>query len=238
VREAHSFEVATDNGLLVAATATQESHDHQRLLPLVEAAAKNEPQGVLAVEGDSGYYRGETVAALERAGLETCIPDSNTAGDLHRGLPIGTTQNRTRGKVPFTYDPEEDAYHCPEGNRLTRTQHRRAYGPHVTVYRAEEPCTGCPQRSDCLSRANAQHRTLKVGDDHELLAAARQRFAEPAHQDRYRHRGEQVETVFGFLRATLGFTRWWLRGADKVAAEAKLFKTAYQFRKVHKAWAG
>lgn len=238
VREGHSFEVAADNGLLVAAEATQEPHDHERLLPLVEAAAQNEPNGVQAVDGDCGYYRGETVAALRRAGIDTCIPDSSTAGDLHRGLPIGTTQNRTRGKVPFTYDAAEDAYHCPEGNRLSRTQRRRAYGQNVTVYRAEQPCTDCVQRSDCLTKANAQHRTLKVGDDHELLAAARQRFAEPAHQERYRHRAEQVETIFGFLRGTLGFTRWWLRGAEKVAAEAKLFKTAYQFRKVHKAWAG
>jgi hypothetical protein len=238
VREGYSFEVATDNGLLVAANSTQEPHDHLRLLPLVEDAAKNEPHGVVqAVDADSGYYRGETVAALLQARIDTCIPDSNTAGDLHRGLPIGTTQNRTRGKVPFTYETEVDAYHCPEGNRLTRTQRRRAYGQNVTVYRAEEPCTDCPQRSDCLTKANARHRTLKVGDDHEQLEAARQRFAEPAHQDRYHHRGEQVETVFGFLRATLGFTRWWLRGAEKIAAEAALLKTAYQFRKIHKAWA-
>jgi len=237
VRESHSFEVATDNGLLVAANATQEPLDHERLLPLVEAAAANEPQGIQAVDADSGYYRGDTVAALERAGIDTCIPDSSTAGDLHRGLPIGTTQNRTRGKVPFTYDETADTYHCPEGNRLTRTQRRRSAGQDVTVYRAEQPCTDCPQQSDCLTQANAQHRTLKVGVDHELLEAARQRFAEPAHQDRYHHRGERVETVFGVLRATLGFNRWWLRGKDKVAAEAKLFKTAYQFRKIHKAWA-
>lgn len=236
-RECHSFEVAVDHGLLVAAGASQEPHDQVRLAPLVEAARQHEPHGVVAVDGDSGYYTGETVAALLRAGGDTCIPDSNTAGDLHRGQAIGTTRDRGRGTVAFTYDPEADAYHCPEGNTLARTQHRHHGGQEVSVYRAQAPCGACPQRSACLTQENAKHRTLKVGDDQALLEAARQRFSEPDHQDRYRHRGEKVETVFGFLRGTLGFTRWLLRGKEKVEGEAKLFQAAYQFRKVHRAWA-
>lgn len=237
-REGHSFEIATDNGLLVAAQASQEPNDNARLQPLVDAARKQEPGGITAVDGDSGYYSGATVAALLREGIDTCIPDSSTAGDLHRGRRIGTTQDRTRGKVPFTYDPVADAYHCPEGNTLVRTQHRRQAGQGLTVYRAEAPCVECPQRADCLTKKNAKHRTLKVGDDHEVLEAARQRFQEAEHQERYHHRGEKVETVFGFIRGALGFTRWFLRGKTKVECEAKLFKTAYQMRKVHVAWAG
>ena len=108
----------------------------------------------------------------------------------------------------------------------------------MTVYRAQGSCVECPQRSDCLTQDNAKHRTLKLADNHEVLDAARRRFGEAEHQDRYHHRGEKVETVFGFLRGTLGFTRWVLRGAKKVESEAKLFKAAYQFRKVHRAWAG
>ena len=237
-RECHSFEVAVDNGLLVVGQSSQEANDNVRLGPLVEAARKHEPDGVKAVDGDSGYYSGEVVAGLLREGIDTCIPDSNTAGDLHRGQPIGTIQNRTRGTVPFTYDAVADAYHCPEGNVLVRIQHRHQDGQQVTVYRAQEPCVECPRRTDCLRQENAQYRTLKVADDHELLEAARQRFGAPEHQDRYHHRGEKVETVFGFLRGTLGYLRWLLRGAKKVECEAKLFTAAFQFRMVHRAWAG
>ena len=237
-RESHSFEVATDNGLLVAARSSQAANDNDCLGPLVDAAREHEPAGITAVDADCGYYTGAGVAALLREGVDTCIPDSHTTADLHQGQPIGTTRARSRGKVPLTYDPAADAYHCPEGNTLVRTQHRWDQAQYVTVYRAQEPCGECPQRADCLTQENAQHRTLKVADDHALLEAARQRFNEPAHQARYHHRGEQVETVFGFLRGTLGFTRWLLRGAKKVECEAKLFKTAYQLRKVHRAWAG
>jgi transposase len=236
-RECHSFEIATDNGLLVAARASQQPHDNACLGPLVEVARQHEPLGVVAVDADCGYYTGETVATLIREGIDTCIPDSNIAGDLHRGRPIGTTRDRRRGTVAFTYDPQADAYHCPEGNTLARTQHRHQNGQNLTVYRAQEPCDECPLRCDCLTEENAKRRTLKVGDDQALLDAARLRFGEPEHRDRYRHRGEKVETVFGVLRGTLGFTGWVLRGKKKVECEAKLFKAAYQFRKVHRAWA-
>ena len=238
LRESHSFEVAADNGLLVAADATQEPNDQRRLEALVAAAQEHEPEGVKAVDADSGYYSGEAMIPLLRAGIDTCIPDSSTAADVHQGQPVGTTQNRSRGTVPFSYDPEADLYRCPEGNELVRDCRRRAAGQQVTVYRAVQPCTECPRRAECLTQKNAQFRNLSVPAEQELLQAARDRFAEPAHRDRYHHRGEQVETVFGFLKGTLGFNRWWLRGKEKVAAEAKLFKTAYQFRKVRKAWTG
>lgn len=238
LRESHSFEVAADNGLLVAAEATQEPSDQRRLEALVAAAQEHEPEGVQAVDADSGYYSGEALIPLLRAGIDTCIPDSSTAADVHQGQPVGTTQNRSRGTVPFTYDAEADLYRCPEGNELVRDCRRRAAGQQVTVYRAVQPCTDCPRRAECLTQKNAQFRNLSVPAEQELLQAARDRFDDPAHRKRYHHRGEQVETVFGFLKGTLGFNRWWLRGKEKVAVEAKFFKAAYQFRKVHKAWAG
>ena len=79
----------------------------------------------------------------------------------------------------------------------------------------------------------AKRRTLKVGEDHVILEEARQRFADPEHVERYHHRGEAVETVFAFLRGALGYTRWTLRGDERVSCESRLFKLAYQVRKVH-----
>jgi hypothetical protein len=239
VRECHSFEVAVDReaGLLVVGQTTQEGTDNERLEPLVTAAQANEPAGVRAVDGDSGLYQGDALGRLLAAGIDTCVPDSNTACDLHRGLPIGTTRAKSQGAVPFTYVVESDRYVCPEGNELRRRQQRQRHGQCVTVYRAAASCRGCVQAGACLRQGRAKYRTLNVGRYAALLEAARQRFAEASHQARYRHRGEVVETVFGFLRATLGYWRWWLRGREGVACEGRLFKVAYQVRKVHAAWA-
>ena len=76
-----------------------------------------------------------------------------------------------------------------------------------------------------------------MGRYQAVLEAARQRFDEPAHQERYRHRGEVVETVFGFLRGTLGYPRWLLRGIGRVKQEARLMAVGYQLRKLHGTWA-
>jgi hypothetical protein len=237
IKECHSFEVGVDNELLVAGESTQVGQDNRRLEALVEAAMEQEPDGITAVDADSGYYSGESVGQLLEAGLDTCIPDSNVARDLHTGRKAGTTRDSVRGNVPMTYDSEADCYRCPEGNALVQIGHRRDGGQFITIYRAREDCRCCRLASECLTQPKAKHKTLKVADRSEILEAARQRFSDPEHIARYRRRGPAVETVFAYMRAVLGYTRWLLRGKERVAAEATLFKVAYQARKVHLRWA-
>lgn len=235
VRECYSWEVAVDQGLLVAGEVTAENADNARLEPLVAAAHQHEPEGVTAVEADSGYYAGDPVGRLLEAGLDLCIPDPHLAADLHRGLPPGSTRARSRGTVTFEYDAAAGVYRCPEGNTLVPGPQRQVKGQQVTLYRAQASCGACPQAAQCLTYPGAQHRTLAVGQYAALLEQARKRFEEAEHRERYRHRGEAVETVFGFLRGTLGYTRWMLRGEKKVKCEGKLLQLAYQLRKVQRA---
>jgi transposase len=237
IRMCHSYEAATDNGLLVVGQTSQASTDNDRLEPILAAAERHEPEGVKKATADSGFYAGDAVGRQIRRGVDTCIPDSNTAADLHRGEPIGTRRAKTQGSVAFVYEEAADLFRCPEGNELRRLQEREHGGQQVTVYRAKQPCVGCPRAGECLTQKNAKHRTVKVGAYEAELEAARQRFAEPSHQERYRHRGEQIETVFGVFRGTLGYTRFLLRGEEGVAREGQLFTLAYQLRKLHGAWA-
>ncbi|MGV3723158.1 MAG: transposase [Actinomycetota bacterium] len=129
----HSWEVATDAELLVASAATQSGNDNARLLPLLTAAQDHELHGVTAVTADSGYYAGDTIGKLWREGLDLCIPDSNTAGDLHRQQPAGTIRAKSQGRVPFEYDAEADLFRCPEGNQLTFHQQRDRAGQTVKI---------------------------------------------------------------------------------------------------------
>ena len=236
VRECHSYEVVVDNRQIVVGQTTSEGSDNARLLPLVEAAQAQEPGGIVAVDADSGYYSGDGVAKLLLAGIDTCIPDSNTAADLHRGQPIGTLLASTRGSVPLVYDVLADVFRCPQDNVLAPVQWKQSGGQRVHYYRAQHECPGCPLAGSCLSQPKAKHRTLAVSEHHEILQSARQRFADPEHVQRYHRRADAVETVFGFLRSVLGYTRWMLRGDDRVACEGRLFKVAYQMRKVHRKW--
>jgi transposase len=206
VRECHSLEVVVDreDGLLVVGQTTQEGSDNERLEPLIAAAQEHEPNGVVAADADSGYYGGDPIGRLIEDGVDLCVPDSNTAADLHRGRPVGTTRSRGQEWVELTYEAEADQYRCEANNVLRRTQQREHGGQEVTVYRAAQECGECPRKEECLRQPGAKHRTVKVGKYQALLEADRQRFNEPEHRERYRHRGEVVETVFGFVRGCWG----------------------------------
>lgn len=234
LQEGHSLEVAVDegSGLLVVGQTTQCPHDNQRLEPLVAAAEAQEPGGIQAVTGDSGYYGGDAVGRLLERGIDVCVPDSHTVRDVRRGQPVGTTRALSQGTVAFEYDAEADLYRCPEGNELRWREQRRERGQLRVVYRAVRPCTGCPRAGECLTRPGAQYRPVRRGQYGEQLEAARQRFNEPEQQRRYRQRAPQVEGVFGYLRGALGFNRWLLRGKAGVAAEGKLMVLGYQLRKL------
>ena len=235
VRECHSYEVAVDNGLLVAGQTCNSNVDNPRLVPLLQAAQKQEPDGVSALDADSGYYSGDSIAELIAEGIDVCIPDPHTACDLHRGHPIGTTRQSTAGSVEMTYDEQANHYTCPQENVLVYQKTVQKRGQQMRVYQAQKPCTVCPLRAACGSRA--KYRTLSVGIHRDTLKAHLQRFSEPEHVQRYRQRGHAVETVFGCLRAILGYARFLLRGKERVASEARLFTAALQIRKIHPCWA-
>ena len=233
VRECHSFEIAMDNGLLVAGQTSQSAVDNPRLTPLIEAAQKQEPEGIVAIDADSGYYSGDTIAQLIEKGIDVCIPTPHTACDLHRGQPVGTTRTNTVGAVVFTYNKETDQYTCPEGNVLRYRTTSTNKGQQLRLYTAENSCKDCPLRASCGNRPTRTYRNLSVGVHHEVLHANQQRFAQKEHIQRYHQRGHAIETTFGFLRGVLGYVRWMLRGAKRIAAEAHLFTAALQIRKIH-----
>ena len=50
---------------------------------------------------------------------------------------------------------------------------------------------------------------------------------------RYRKRKQTVEPVFGIIKSAMGFTRFHLRGRQKVAIEWLLIALAYNCRRLH-----
>jgi transposase len=243
IHECHSLEVAIDRdcGLLVGDGVTQIGNDNERLVHLVESAKMNEPESVKAVDGDSGYFSGTGLLSLIECGIDTCIPDSITACELHRGMRIGTLVKKR--SVALEYDAANDVYHCPEGNELTKRASRGRDDCREDRYRSVRGCKGCVRYGECIVRADgkpakATHKWIGVRQCQAVLAASIKRFDESEHRERYNMRASFVETVHAFIRGVLGYDRWLLRGSDKVKHEGKLMTTAYQFRKLHLSWVG
>jgi transposase len=233
----YSLEVASEEGLLVHAETIQQSSDTGRLPAVVDTVDQNGPCPVTEVIADSGYYRSADILALQDGGYEVVVPDASTACDLKRGDPIGTASGKAGTQIAFTGVPGRDAFVCPQGNVLTLTKRWSKDGLQLAQYRASRSCTECPLAKNCLRQSNAQRRTIRISEHRGRLDPYLASFAEPDVQERYHQRGPCVETVFAVLRRTLGFDRWHVRGALRVAAEAKLLASAYQLRKLHTRWA-
>jgi hypothetical protein len=235
VQACHSYEVAVDNGSIVVGQTTQSPTDNCRLVPIVEAAKPNEPEGIASVTADSGYFRGEHVCALEGRGIATCIPDSQTAHDLHTGSPIGTQRARMIGSVPISFVSSTDTFECPEGNVLKFNRLWVQDGHTYREYRAARSCRGCPLFAGCIKARNTNKKKISVGVHFEQTTSILARFESDEQKHQYIDRAPAVETVFGFIRTVLNFTRWYLRGDEKVNKEATLLTAAVQMRRVHNA---
>jgi hypothetical protein len=222
----HALEVASDSGLLVAGGSTNAPSDTGRLVPLVEEARKHDPAGVSEVAADSGYFEASDIVALQDSGVEVVVPDSVTAGKMRRKQPLGNGN-----EIVFERVEGQNAYRCPEGRILDRVGKPGADG--AAKYRARKDCTGCPLASRCLKSSKVKKRTLQIRGHVDRIVPYLERFFEPFVRAAYYARGPAVETVFAYLRRIVGFGRWSVRGASKVAAEAELLKCVYQVRKLH-----
>ncbi len=136
----------------------------------------------------------------------------------------------------WAYDKETNTYTCPNGQKLTfRYESERKdandFVRKFNVYECEN-CTGCPLREKCTKAQEGNHRKLMVNENWEQQKEyVRTKLSEEKAGNLYRQRKIDVEPVFGFLKANLGFTRFSVRGKSKVENEIGLALMAVNLRK-------
>jgi IS5 family transposase len=75
----------SEDHFIVAQRVTQETTDNEALLPMVEAVEKQCGTKPERVSADSGFFSIQNLQALEQAGIEAYVPDTNQARVLNRG---------------------------------------------------------------------------------------------------------------------------------------------------------
>lgn len=137
----------------------------------------------------------------------------------------------------WAYDEENDSYTCPNNKRIifqrhtTRTDKATGFERKYKVYESED-CTGCPFKAKCSKADEGKNRTLMINERWEQQKAyVRAKLSEEETGAIYRQRKIDVEPVFGFLKANLGFTRFNLRGKWKVEHDIGLALMAVNLRK-------
>ena len=126
----------------------------------------------------------------------------------------------------WIYDEKMDAFTCPNDQKVrfqyhsTRTD-KTGFQRQYKVYECED-CAGCPLHSFCTKAQEGTERQILVNEKWEQQKEyIKTKLSEEETAKIYRQRKIDVELVFGFLKANLGFTRFSVRGKAKVENETE-----------------
>ena len=120
--------------------------------------------------------------------------------------------------------PQEQAYVCPQGQRLTyqyAEYERRKGGERLRLaaYRCDPGhCTGCPRQRDC-TRSPARGRMIKRSEYEHLVEALKERMQTPQAKALYKRRCQSVELGFADQKEHRGLRRFRGRGLARARIE-------------------
>ena len=198
---------------------------------------------------DTGYHNADELGAVEALGM---VPHVAERKQVSRGRPDA-------GYAPeeFIYDEEEDAYTCPNGEKLvssgkwyqrrTRRQRKTVNGAaagaqdggkatgsqRYQVYRISKSiCDECPLREKCLSQsARDQRRGQTLTRQEHAGAVERNRHRLKTEPAVYKQRQAIVEHPFGTIKRHWTGYYTLLKGLEKVDGEYNLLACCYNLRR-------
>jgi IS5 family transposase len=181
--------------VITATAVTSGAVNEGHLLPdLLEQHVENTQSQVEVVVADSQYGTIKNYLACHDRGLEAHIPP----------FKDGRNRNGKFSDEAFSYDPQDDVYLCPGGQRLQR----RRYDGNRESFQYQAPaklCKACPLRPQCTEAKRG--RTLWRHLRHEEVRLMRERAQSFASKKDIRTRRHLMERSFaravrfGFKRA-------------------------------------
>ena len=185
---------------------------------------------------------------LERQ-IDLDIPMSRLAldrgyetGAVHRGLKLlGITGyipaiqfSNPPEKYGFSYDPQLDAFICPEGVPLTyhRLNCSKSTGKYLRCYQVEgDVCMHCPKRPSCFDKAGIRRRVL-ASSCYPAFFRGHQRVGTPEYLAMMRLRKIWAEGSFSVLKREHCISRIRKRGILAATEECLLAAMALNLKRM------
>jgi transposase len=218
--------VEKTNGVIVAASLSNNPADYGALKELIEQTHENIGEKPSVVLADSGYSSYENLGYLEEQEITGYIPDQ-----WGESMSKGTRKNPGFDKSRFAYQAETDTYCCPEGKKLIfRGLLTRIDKPAIRIYRGTA-CSNCEKRPECT---RASCRTVSQDPREHLIQKMRQRLKSAEGRSIYERRKTIVEPVFGDIKQNRRVREFLLRGTIKAQGEFLLLCITHNIRKIAK----
>src|SRR5699024_1927960 len=136
----------------------------------------------------------------------------------------------------WKYNEEDDTFLCPNDRKVRFSHHskrtdRYGFTREFKVYECED-CSDCPLRDLCTKAKEGNNRRVYYNEKWETQKEyVRAKLSDEKTGEIYGKRKIDVEPVFGFLKANLGFTRLSVRSKKKVKNELGFAFMAVNLRK-------
>jgi transposase len=221
----YNVQIAVDDKhkLIVASEVVNDGNDAGQLHAMAKAAKEAVGAEKIEALADAGYYNATALKACEDDGITAYVPERDR-----------TARFEAQGRFSpedFTYDAAADAYRCPAGELLQRTERCQRSSDRLLIrYMSRKAvCDACPLRSRCVTEATPQ-RSVFRWEHEDVLERHRVRMKEA---DRpMRRRSGLVEHPFGTLKVRAGYRHFLVRGFDKVRGEWSLMALCYNLARV------
>lgn len=227
LKPCYNLQISTENQYITNYTVHQNPTDTRTLKPHVDAFEASHGNTPEALTADAGYGSEENYEYLESKGVEAFVKFNKFHQEQHKGIDEFDPDG-------WAHDTENDRFTCPAGVRLIKEDMRKdtvnGFEKEIHVYRSEG-CGGCPFRERCHKSPHDR----KIEINHRLRvhkAKARERLKSERGVAHRKQRCHEPETVFGDIKFNRKFTRYSLRGLQKVEAETALLAIAHNLKKL------
>ena len=215
----YNAQIAVDakHKLLVEQAVTNQVLDLGLLTQTAEPARAILGVAQIDVVADRGYFKFEDIEACEAAGMTPYVPKPQRGSAVREGFFI---------KDEFRYDPAEDVYISPAGERLGHKYESKSRDLTKVDYSNRAACLACALRPRCT---NSFRRVSRLENEAVLDRMAARLKARPEVLDRRR---DTVEHPFGSIKQWMGQGAFLMMGLENVRAEFSLTALAYNMRRV------
>ena len=232
LKAGYNVQVATEGQYALAYDIFPNPTDTRTLIPFLDTIEEkffSLPEYTVA---DAGYGSEQNYGDILDNRASTPLITYNT----YRKEKQKKYRNNPFNSSNWEYDEKEDAFMCPNGQKLPFryvSNRKDSYGFTRTfkVYECVD-CSNCPLREQCTKAKEGNNRTIRYNEKWEQQKKIiKDLLSDEKIGAIYGKRKIDVEPVFGFLKANLCFTRFSVRGKEKVHNDLGFALMAVNMRK-------
>ncbi|WP_082195245.1 IS1182 family transposase [Bacillus andreraoultii] len=233
LKAGYNVQIATEGQYVLAYDVFPNPTDTRTLIPFLDTIEENFFELPEFIVADAGYGSEQNYEDIIENRNRTPLITYNQ----YRKEKKKKHKDNAFHVDNWEYNEDEDTFLCPNGRKVRFSHHskrtdRYGFTREFKVYECED-CSDCPLRDLCTKAKEGNNRKVYINEKWESQKEyVRTKLSDEKTGEIYGKRKIDVEPAFGFLKANLGFTRFSVRGKQKVKNELAFALMAVNMRKV------